>query len=340
MDDAAMLKKKGYKLGRHLGEGSYAKVKSAYSYHLKCKVAVKIIDRKKAPVDFAEKFLPREMEILPILNHNSIIKLHETFESKEGKVYIILELAVNGDLLDFIKTKGSLAEESAHKMFYQLVTAVKYCHDMNIVHRDLKCENVLLDQDLNIKLSDFGFGRRMIPSSLGHSNLSKTFCGSSAYAAPEILQGIPYRPKLCDIWSLGVILYIMVCGSMPYDDTDIKKMLRVQKEHRVKFPHSKHLSKNCKDLICQMLQPDVMRRVTAAEILDHSWFLPPEKLKAHDATEHEVESFADHTEVKKEEAAQQTPTTSTAANQPTLESETGIKLLQQKVASMTLHDAE
>uniref|UniRef100_A0A8C5QEH0 non-specific serine/threonine protein kinase n=1 Tax=Leptobrachium leishanense TaxID=445787 RepID=A0A8C5QEH0_9ANUR len=292
MDEVAMLKTKGYKLGIHLGEGSYAKVKSAYSSKLKCNVAVKIINRKKAPADFVKKFLPREMEIFATLDHNSIIKMHESFESEEI-IYIIMELAVKGNLLDFIKKKGALTEESALKMFTQLVTAVKYCHDLNIVHRDLKCENILLDQELNIKLSDFGFGRR-VPHSPGHSSLSKTFCGSSAYAAPEILQGIPYRPKICDIWSLGVILYIMVCGSMPYNDSNIKEMLHIQKEHSVKFPGSKHLSRNCKDLIRQMLQPDVTKRLTAAEVLDHSWFLRPKKLKAQDATKRDAGSFADH----------------------------------------------
>ncbi|XP_074062546.1 testis-specific serine/threonine-protein kinase 1-like [Macrotis lagotis] len=271
MDDAAVLKRRGYIMGINLGEGSYAKVKSAYSERLKFNVAVKIIDRRKAPTDFLEKFLPREIEILAMLNHRSIVKTYEIFETSDGKVYIIMELGVQGDLLEFIKTRGALHEDDARKKFHQLSSAVKYCHDLDVVHRDLKCENLLLDKDYNIKLSDFGFSKRCVRDDSGRIMLSKTFCGSAAYAAPEVLQGIPYQPKVYDIWSLGVILYIMVCGSMPYDDSNIKKMLRIQKEHRVNFPRSKHLTGECKDLIYRMLQPDVNRRLHIDEILNHCW---------------------------------------------------------------------
>ncbi|XP_044514834.1 testis-specific serine/threonine-protein kinase 1-like [Gracilinanus agilis] len=271
MDDAAVLKRRGYIMGINLGEGSYAKVKSAYSERLKFNVAVKIIDRRKAPTDFLEKFLPREIEILAMLNHRSIVKTYEIFETSDGKVYIVMELGVQGDLLEFIKTRGALHEDDARKKFQQLSSAVKYCHDLDVVHRDLKCENLLLDKDFNIKLSDFGFSKRCLRDDNGRIMLSKTFCGSAAYAAPEVLQGIPYQPKVYDIWSLGVILYIMVCGSMPYDDSNIKKMLRIQKEHRVNFPRSKHLTGECKDLIYRMLQPDVNRRLHIDEILSHCW---------------------------------------------------------------------
>ncbi|XP_040321053.1 testis-specific serine/threonine-protein kinase 1 [Herpailurus yagouaroundi] len=274
MDDAAILKRRGYILGINLGEGSYAKVKSAYSERLKFNVAVKIIDRKKVPTDFLEKFLPREIEIQATLNHRSIIRTYEIFETSDGRIYIIMELGVQGDLLGFIRTRGALHEDDARKKFHQLSSAIKYCHDLDIVHRDLKCENLLLDKDFNIKLSDFGFSKRCPRDDSGRLMLSKTFCGSAAYAAPEVLQGIPYQPKVCDIWSLGVILYIMVCGSMPYDDSNIKKMLRIQKEHRINFPRSKNLTGECKDLIYHLLQPDINRRLHIEEILSHCWVQP------------------------------------------------------------------
>ncbi|XP_015107392.1 testis-specific serine/threonine-protein kinase 1 [Vicugna pacos] len=290
MDDAAILKRRGYIMGINLGEGSYAKVKSAYSERLKFNVAVKIIDRKKAPTDFLEKFLPREIEILALLNHHSIVKTYEIFEISDGKVYIVMELGVQGDLLEFIKTRGALQEDDARKKFHQLSSAIKYCHDLDVVHRDLKCENLLLDKDFNIKLSDFGFSKRCLRDDSGRLALSKTFCGSAAYAAPEVLQGIPYQPKVYDIWSLGVILYIMVCGSMPYDDSNIKKMLRIQKEHRVDFPRSKHLTGECKDLIYRMLQPDVNRRLHIDEILSHCWVQPKAQVLSSAAINKEGES--------------------------------------------------
>ncbi|XP_012517056.1 PREDICTED: testis-specific serine/threonine-protein kinase 2-like [Propithecus coquereli] len=200
----------------------------------------------------------------------------EIFETSDGKVYVVMELGAQGDLLEFIKTRGALHEDVARKMFRQLSSAIKCCHDMDVVHRDLKCENALLDKDFNIKLSDFSFSKRCLQDDSGRIILSKTFCGSPAYAAPEVLQGIPYQPKAYDIWSLGVILYIMVCGSMPYDDSNIRKMLRIQRERRVHFPRSKNLTGECKDLIERMLQPDVDRRLHIDEILSHSWLQPPE----------------------------------------------------------------
>ncbi|KAK6483539.1 testis-specific serine/threonine-protein kinase 2-like [Huso huso] len=279
MDDALVLKKRGYTLGISLGEGSYAKVKSAYSDRLKSNVAVKIINRRKAPVDFLERFLPRELEILAVLNNRYIVKTYEIFETSDGKVYMIMELGVQGDLLEFIKFRGALPEEVCRKMFRQLSLAVKYIHDLEIVHRDLKCENLLLDKDFNLKVSDFGFSRRCNYDDDGQLALSKTFCGSAAYAAPEVLQGIPYNAKVYDIWSMGVVLYIMLCGSMPYDDSNVKKMLRVQKEHRVDFPRGKHVPADCKDLLYRMLQPDVSKRIEIDDILDHPWLQPSKQKK-------------------------------------------------------------
>nr|XP_056715525.1 testis-specific serine/threonine-protein kinase 1-like [Euleptes europaea] len=278
MDDAEVLKRRGYIMGINLGEGSYAKVKSAYSDRLKCNVAVKIIDKNKAPRDFLERFLPREIEMLARVKHYAIIKTYEIFETSDGKVYIVTELGVQGDLLEFIKRKGAIPEDVARRMFHQLSSAISYCHELDIVHRDLKCENLLLDKEYNIKLTDFGFSKRLHRDDEGRVVLSKTFCGSAAYAAPEVLQGIPYQPKVYDIWSLGVVLFIMVCGSMPYDDSNIKKMLKLQKEHRVHFPRSKVLSSECKDLIYHMLQPDVTRRLRIDEVLTHVWMQDPKSV--------------------------------------------------------------
>ncbi|XP_068127691.1 testis-specific serine/threonine-protein kinase 1-like [Hyperolius riggenbachi] len=304
MDDATVLLQKGYKIGKHLGEGSYAKVKSAYSNRLKSNVAVKIIDRQKAPRDFVEKFLPRELEILTKVSHNSIIKTLEIFEKPNKKVYIIMELCVQGDLLEFIKSKGALSEETSRKLFRQIIIAVKYCHDKDIVHRDLKCENLLLDKDFNLKISDFGFARHVYHDVNGKVILSNTFCGSAVYASPEVLQGIPYNPKIHDVWSLGVILYIMVTCAMPYDDSNIKRMLRQQKAHKIDFSHSPELSSPCKEVICGMLEPDVTLRLTVDEILNHVWLRTALRSKEPSKSilkKEEVQS-ADHPPVSKQES--------------------------------------
>ncbi|NXL89033.1 TSSK1 kinase, partial [Alectura lathami] len=224
------LKSKGYNVSVTLGEGSYGKVKLAYCKRLKCNVAIKIIDKRKMPQDFLKRFLPREIAALKCLHHPSIIKTYEIFETSSKKVYIIMELGVRGDLLDYIRVTGGLEEGAARLKFQQLASAVKHCHDSDFAHRDLKCENILLDEHLNVKLSDFGFSKHLSRDENGRTILSKTFCGSAAYAAPEVLQGIPFDPRISDIWSLGVILYTMVHASLPFDDSNVRKMICVQKQ--------------------------------------------------------------------------------------------------------------
>ncbi|XP_009565055.1 testis-specific serine/threonine-protein kinase 2 [Cuculus canorus] len=275
MDDAVLLGKKGYRLKNTYGKGSYGKVKSAYCNRLKRLVAIKIIDKNKAPQDFLKKFLPRELEALTSLQHPSIIKTYEIFETSSGKVYIVMELGEKGDLLDYIRTLGAMEEDVARVKFQQLASAVKHCHDLDFAHRDLKCENIILDKDLNMKLSDFGFSKRLSRDENGRTILSNTFCGSAAYAAPEVLQGVPCDPRISDIWSLGVILYIMVCALMPFDDSNIRKMIHFQRQHKLPFPDTKHLTAEFKDLIYHMLQPDVTRRMHIDEVLKHPWLQTP-----------------------------------------------------------------
>ncbi|XP_012697071.1 testis-specific serine/threonine-protein kinase 1-like [Clupea harengus] len=278
--DALVLRKRGYTLGIHLGEGSYAKVKSAYSERRKINVAVKIINRNKAPKDFLDKFLPREIEMMACLSHPNIVKTFEIFETSDGKVYMIMELGVQGNLLEFIKFRGTLPEDFARKIFRQLTAAIKFIHEKNIVHRDLKCENLLLDKDFNMKVGDLGFSRKLSYDGNGDMVLSKTFCGSTAYAAPEVLQGTPYNPKMYDVWSMGVVLFIMVCGSMPFDDSNVRKMLKAQKEHHVAFHRSRNPSAECIALIYSMLHPDPLKRIEIGCVTEHLWLQA--KLRADD----------------------------------------------------------
>ncbi|KAL3874242.1 hypothetical protein ACJMK2_037285 [Sinanodonta woodiana] len=264
-EEEGELKKRGYALGTTLGEGSYAKVKSAFSERLQKRVAIKIINKKKAPKDFREKFLPRELKCLAMIDHPNIVKMFEIMEFHH-KVYIVMEHAGHGDLLEYIKLRGPIPDEKSKILFRQLVKAIDYLHKNNIVHRDLKCENLLLDNMNNIKVSDFGFSRTFDPG-----DISKTFCGSAAYAAPEILQGQPYHLPLHDIWAMGVVLYIMACASMPYDDSNIKKMVQDQLSRKVAFSKSKKVSEDCKDLIFLILEVNKKKRATICSILEHPW---------------------------------------------------------------------
>lgn len=189
---AALLAQYGYGLGEQLGKGSYAIVRGATSKKHKRRVAIKIISKKKAPEDYLTKFLPREIQVLKRLRHPNCISLLEAIETNT-RIYLIMNLAENGDLLEYIRERGPMADDDARRYFRHLITAVEYFHSLGIVHRDLKCENLLLDINYNVVVSDFGFARgQMINPETGKRRLSQTFCGSYAYAPPEILRG-----KLC-----------------------------------------------------------------------------------------------------------------------------------------------
>lgn len=187
-------------------------------------------------------------------------------ESADGKIYLVMELAEGGDVFDCVLNGGPLPESQAKALFRQMVEAIRYCHGCGVAHRDLKCENALL-QGFNLKLTDFGFAK-VLPKS--RRELSQTFCGSTAYAAPEVLQGIPHDSKKGDVWSMGVVLYVMLCASLPFDDTDIPKMLW-QQQKGVSFPTHLGISAECQDLLKQLLEPDMILRPSVEEISWHPW---------------------------------------------------------------------
>ncbi|XP_063465406.1 testis-specific serine/threonine-protein kinase 4 isoform X4 [Symphalangus syndactylus] len=218
---------------------------------------------------------------MKVLRHKYLINFYRAIETT-SRVYIILELAQGGDILEWIQHYGACSELLAGKWFSQLTLGIAYLHSKSIVHRDLKLENLLLDKWKNVKISDFSFAK-MAPSNqpVGRSpsyrqvncfsHLSQTYCGSFAYACPEILRGLPYNPFLSDTWSMGVILYTLVVAHLPFDDTNFKKLLReTQKE--VTFPANHTISQECKNLILQMLR-QATKRATILDIIKDPWVL-------------------------------------------------------------------
>ncbi|KAL3267268.1 hypothetical protein HHI36_011401 [Cryptolaemus montrouzieri] len=271
------LSNRGYKLLKQLGEGSYAKVFLAeYAYNKadssNVKVlACKIIDTSKAPRDFVKKFLPRELDILVKINHPHIIHVHSIFQRK-AKYYVFMRYGENGDLLEFVLKRGAISEAQARVWLRQMALGIQYLHDMDIAHRDLKCENILITNNYNVKLADFGFAR-FVTDSTGKRISSETYCGSLSYAAPEILKGNPYHPRIADIWSLGIILYVMLNKAMPFDDTNIKRLYEQQSNRRWKFRAkvADILSDQVKKLMTHILEPDVAKRYRIEQVLSSEW---------------------------------------------------------------------
>ncbi|XP_070389620.1 testis-specific serine/threonine-protein kinase 6-like isoform X4 [Dermacentor albipictus] len=227
--------------------------------------ACKIISKEKSSTIYRVKFLPRELKILGSTKHPHITQIFTIIE-EPTKVFIIMEMACGGDLLEKILKVKRLDEKTTHQFFMQLASALAYLHKNDVAHRDLKCENVLLTTVDVVKLTDFSFARYCTGEDKKRKELSETFCGSEAYAAPEILQGICYLPKLADVWSLGVILYVMVTGLLPYESNGLLRQVRLQMTRMV-LP----LSSELKNLIRGMLEPVVALRASMGRVIRHPW---------------------------------------------------------------------
>lgn len=268
----ADLARKGYLVKNSLGSGSYSKVKKVLNARKNFEeAAIKIIDRLKAPKDYQEKFLPRELEIWSRLSHPNVVALLNFFEDSL-RVYMVLEYADGGDALKYIQKSGALSEDLSRVWMGQIASAVRYMHDQNISHRDLKLENLLIvEGGARIKLCDFGFVKEVA----SREELSKTFCGSKAYAAPEILRGRSYDPLKGDIWAIGVILYIFVTGKMPFDETrGTKSILEEQMTLKLHWNKNIRVSSHCHNLILSMFTWEFTRRPGIYAVLSHDWFKP------------------------------------------------------------------
>lgn len=256
------LHQQGYILGKTIGSGAYGKVKTAHALKMNKQVAVKIIHKRTAPQDMLSKFLPREIEIMKLLNHQNVIKLYEVITTDEV-LFLVMELAEGGDLLDFINSRRYLSETTARAFFVDLTNGLAACHGMNVVHRDLKCENLLLDSQLRLKLSDFGFAR-----TIEKGKSLDTYCGSYAYAAPEVIQGEPYNGEAADVWSMGVILYAMVVGKLPFKDSDVRTLLG---DVTAKLAFPSRVTQECCSLIRRILSFSAKDRIPLEMIAKHPW---------------------------------------------------------------------
>ncbi|XP_057253124.1 MAP/microtubule affinity-regulating kinase 3 isoform X14 [Pezoporus wallicus] len=233
-----------YRLLKTIGKGNFAKVKLAR--HI-----------------LTGRELFREVRIMKILNHPNIVKLFEVIET-DKTLYLIMEYASGGEVFDYLVAHGRMKEKEARAKFRQIVSAVQYCHQKHIVHRDLKAENLLLDADMNIKIADFGFSNEFTVG-----NKLDTFCGSPPYAAPELFQGKKYDGPEVDVWSLGVILYTLVSGSLPFDGQNLKELRErvLRGKYRIPF----YMSTDCENLLKRFLVLNPTKRGTLEQIMKDRW---------------------------------------------------------------------
>ncbi|XP_040183598.1 serine/threonine-protein kinase SIK3 isoform X1 [Rana temporaria] len=251
-----------YELDRTIGKGNFAVVKLATHIVTRAKVAIKIIDKTKLDGENLKKIF-REVQIMKMLCHPHIIRLYQVMET-ERMIYLVTEYASGGEIFDHLVAHGRMAEKEARKKFKQIIAAVHFCHCRNIVHRDLKAENLLLDANLNIKIADFGFSNRFTPG-----QLLKTWCGSPPYAAPELFEGKEYEGPKVDIWSLGVVLYVLVCGALPFDGSTLQNLRARVLSGKFRIPF--FMSTECEHLIRHMLILEPSRRLTMEQICKHKW---------------------------------------------------------------------
>ncbi|XP_064621169.1 MAP/microtubule affinity-regulating kinase 3-like isoform X27 [Lineus longissimus] len=251
-----------YRLIRTIGKGNFAKVKLAKHVPTGREVAIKIIDKTQLNPSSLQKLF-REVRIMKLLDHPNIVKLFEVIET-DKTLYLVMEYASGGEVFDYLVAHGRMKEKEARAKFRQIVSAVQYCHQKHIVHRDLKAENLLLDADMNIKIADFGFSNEFTPG-----NKLDTFCGSPPYAAPELFQGKKYDGPEVDVWSLGVILYTLVSGSLPFDGQNLKELRErvLRGKYRIPF----YMSTDCENLLKKFLVLNPAKRCSLETIMKDKW---------------------------------------------------------------------
>ncbi|XP_001664275.2 SNF-related serine/threonine-protein kinase [Aedes aegypti] len=255
-----------YDLEETLGSGHFAVVKLARHVFTGEKVAVKVIDKTKLD-EISRAHLFQEVRCMKLVQHPNVVRLYEVIDT-QTKLYLILELGDGGDLYDYImRHDKGLTENVAREYFRQIVRAISYCHQLHVVHRDLKPENVVFFEKLGVvKLTDFGFSNKFCPG-----QKLETSCGSLAYSAPEILLGDSYDAPAVDVWSLGVILFMLVCGHPPFQEANDSETLTMIMDCKYTMPE--HVSGGCRRLIGNMLVREPEKRATLQQIAQNEWLL-------------------------------------------------------------------
>ncbi|ERM97677.1 hypothetical protein AMTRI_Chr01g110410 [Amborella trichopoda] len=255
-----------YELGRLLGQGTFAKVYYARNLATAQSVAIKVIDKEKILKVGMIDQIKREISVMRLVRHSNVVQLYEVMASKT-KIYFCMEYVKGGELFNKV-AKGKLKEEIARKYFQQLVSAVDFCHSRGVYHRDLKPENLLLDEEGNLKVSDFGLSA--LAESKRQDGLLHTTCGTPAYVPPEVISKKGYDGAKADIWSCGVVLFVLMAGYLPFHDPNLMEMYKKISKGEFKFPP--WFSPDARRLLSKLLDPNPTSRITMAMLIESPWF--------------------------------------------------------------------
>ncbi|XP_075496175.1 CBL-interacting protein kinase 2-like [Primulina tabacum] len=266
MENKGNILMKKYDVGRLLGQGSFAKV--YYGRNLKTgqSVAIKVIDKEKVLKIGLMNQTKREISVMGLIKHENIVQFYEVMATKT-KIFFVMEYAKGGELFHKV-SQGKLKDDVARKYFQQLICAVYFCHTRGVYHRDLKPENLLLDENGNLKVSDFGLNA--LSESKRRDGLLHTTCGTPAYVAPEVISRKGYDGAKADIWSCGVILFVMLAGYLPFHDSNVIEMYRKISMAEYKCPH--WFPPEVRRLLSRILDPNPHTRISIGRIMENTWF--------------------------------------------------------------------
>nr|GMD00537.1 CBL-interacting protein kinase 18-like [Ipomoea batatas] len=303
-----------YEVGRVLGQGNFAKVYHGRDIKSGQSVAIKVINKEKVMITDMVNQTKREISVMGLIKHPNIVQLYEVMATK-SKIFLVLEFVKGGELFNKV-AKGRLRENVARKYFQQLIDAVDLCHSRGVYHRDLKLENLLLDEDGNLKVSDFGLSA--LAESKQQDDLLHTTCGTPAYVAPEVICRKGYNGEKADIWSCGVILFILLAGHLPFHSSNLMEMYR--KIMKAEYRCPSWFPQEVRKLLSRILDPNPHTRISIAKIKQHSWFKRGFESRNEKHTPGEFQAtlpipnpnpnpvVLDHTPEEKQEMEKQPPT--------------------------------
>lgn len=256
-----------YELIECIGKGSFGRVHLAVQMLTQKHVAIKTIDKTSVALnDRAKKKIENEIEILRIASASRhMVRLLEVFEN-ENYVFFVMEYAKKGDLLNYMKSYGVMPEFRAKNIFFDIILGLEFLHSKNVIHRDIKLDNILLSDKFRAKIADFGISKINPPENSLHEQ-----CGTPAYLAPEIIKNNGYSGFGTDIWSLGILLHTLLLGKVPFKAETLDELYEIIVTQKLAIPEKPYITEECKDILQKMLDKNPATRISIEQIKRHPW---------------------------------------------------------------------